>query len=277
VPNVTQAVLVTGASTGIGRKVTECLSQRCLVYAGARKDHDLAALARIRNVFPLRLDVTNASDITAAVRTVKENSGGLYGLINNAGVATLGSVLGGDDAEFDLVMAVNVRGPYCVTRAFAPLVQAERGRIVTIGSIAGVLAPANLSVYSMSKHAVEAFTDSLAEELGPRGVCVSLIEAGRFQTDLVRNTIARLGENPGLPDLRTYADPDAVVGAVVSALFDASPKRRYLVVSSQGEAYATISKQIAQLVQLNERHPYSYDRNAVVQMLDEALAHANPR
>src|ERR1700694_1040932 len=83
--NGSKAVLVTGASTGIGRKVTERLAaDGYFVYAGARKEEDLKALGAIKNVQALRLDVTKPDDITAAVTTIEQGGRGLYGLVNNA-------------------------------------------------------------------------------------------------------------------------------------------------------------------------------------------------
>src|SRR5690349_16121351 len=80
-----KAVLVTGASSGIGRKITEHLAaDGYLVYATARKEEDLKALGAIKNVQPLRLDVTQPADIAAAVETVTKANRGLYGLVNNA-------------------------------------------------------------------------------------------------------------------------------------------------------------------------------------------------
>ncbi len=87
----TRAVLVTGASTGIGRNVTEKLAAAgYFVYAGARKDADLAALNAIKNVQAIRLDVTRQEDVDAAVATITKAGRGLYGLVNNAGVASPG-------------------------------------------------------------------------------------------------------------------------------------------------------------------------------------------
>jgi NAD(P)-dependent dehydrogenase (short-subunit alcohol dehydrogenase family) len=273
-----KAVLITGASTGIGRKITEHLAaEGHFVYAGARKDSDLHALGIIRNVQALRLDVTNSQDIAAAVDAVKNGGRGLYGLVNNAGVATFGAVVDGNDEEFELVMAVNVHGVYRVTKAFAPLIVAEKGRMVTIGSISGILAGENISAYSMSKHAVEAFTDSLALEMELFGVQVSVIEPGNFSTEILKNVAGRLGADPRLPDCSKYKEPDDVATAVALALFEPRPKRRYLIVPNEDEAQKTIRKQIEQLVQLNEGHPYTYDRNALIRMLDGALEQSHPR
>lgn len=273
-----KAVLVTGASSGIGRKITEKLaSDGHFVYAGARKEADLKELASLENVQAVKLDVTDPKDIAAAVDTVTKGGRGLYAIVNNAGVGTLGPVIQTGKDELELTMAVNVHGPYRVTQAFGPLVVAQKGRITTIGSISGILAGPNSSVYAMSKHAVEAFTDSLAQELQPAGVHVSIVEPGNYNSEIASNAVARLGVQSPLADRSKYKDPDEVAVAVSHALFDPNPKRRYMVVPVEGEAERTLRKQIAQLVELNEGHAFTYDRDALVKMLDEALAKSRPR
>ena len=272
-----KAILVTGASTGIGRKITERLAaDGYFVYAGARKEKDLEELATIKNVQPLRLDVTKPDEIAAAVATVTNAGRGLYGLVNNAGVAAIGSFMDMKEEDFDFVMDVNAYGPYRVTRAFAPLVIAGKGRITTIGSISGILSSRDLGVYSMSKHAIEAFVDSLALQMEPQGVLVSIIEPGNYNSEIGRSAAKRSGVETRLTDRSQYKPPDEVAAAVKLALFEPSPKRRYMVVPDQYEAEITIKKAIQELVQLNEGQPYTYDREALVKMLDESLATARP-
>jgi NAD(P)-dependent dehydrogenase (short-subunit alcohol dehydrogenase family) len=273
-----KAVLVTGASTGIGRKITERLaSDGYFVYAGARKEADLKALAAIKNVQAVRLDVTRPEDIDAAVDTITKAGRGLYGLVNNAGVAAVGPMTEVSLQEFDLVMQVNLYGPYRVTKAFTPLIVAQKGRITTIGSISGILASRDLSAYAMSKHAMEAFTDSLAQQLAPIGVTVNVVEPGNYDSDIGKSATQRTGTPTRFTDRSQYKKPDEVADAVERALFEPNPRRRYMVVPNQQEAEITIRKQIEQLVQLNEGHPYTYERDALVKMLDEALAQARPR
>ena len=274
-----KAVLVTGASTGIGRTVTERLAaDGYFVYAGARKGSDLEALEEVKNVEAVRLDVTRQDDIDAAVATIKQAGRGLYALINNAGVGTQGSILDSPQEEFDLTIAVNASGPWRVTKAFAPLIIAEKGRIATTGSVSGVLAGANLSAYAMSKHAIEAFTDSLAAEMTPFGVHVSVVEPGNYKTEIFRNAVNRLGSKyEHLADMSRFTEPDDVAAAFALALSELKPKRRYLVVPAEDQARRTIQKQIAQLVELNEGHAYTYDRETLVGMLDEALRGSRPR
>ena len=272
-----KAVIVTGASSGIGRKITERLAaDGYFVYAGARKDEDLRELDAIENVDSIRLDVTKPEDIAAAVQAVRSAGRGLHGLVNNAGVAVVGPLTEAKMQDLDWMFDVNVYGPVRVTQAFAPLILESGGRITTISSIAGILSSPTFGAYSMSKHAVEAFGDSLAAELEPRGVRVSLVEPGAFRSEIGRNAAIRMGLDPDskLADRSMYPEPDAVAEAVVHALFDPKPKRRYMVVATQQEAERTISKAVEELVQLNERQPYSYDRKALVEMLDDALARA---
>lgn len=272
-----RAVLVTGASTGIGRSITERLAaDGHFVYAGARKESDLEELSAIPNVQGIRLDVTKPQEIAAAVATVTQAGRGLYGLVNNAGVAVIGPFVETKDEDFEFVMDVNAYGPFRVTKAFAPLIVASQGRITTIGSISGILSSPDLGVYSMSKHAVEAFADSLAAEMQPQGVQVSVVEPGNYNSEIGQSAAKRSGVVTARADRSRYKTPDEVADAVSLALFEPEPKRRYLVVPNQYEGEITIRKAIQELVQLNEGHAYTYDREALVRMLDEALATARP-
>ncbi|HYW30186.1 MAG TPA: SDR family oxidoreductase [Gemmatimonas sp.] len=285
-----RAVLVTGASSGIGRKITELLaSQGHFVYAGARKPEDIAELSRIRNVQGIRLDVTVPSDIAAAVETVRRSGKSLQGIVNNAGIAILSPLVQTDEKELSGLFDVNVHGVYRVTKAFSPLLIESKGRVVSVSSISGILSGAFFGPYSMSKHAVEAFADALAAEMTPFGVGVSLIEPGNFRSDIGRTTKGQVQvaatRAVGTPfeaqmkrlvtvmdNYETYPEPDAVAEAASHALFSATPKRRYMVVSNAREADVTINKAIEELVQLNQGHKFSYDRETLVRKLDSAMA-----
>ena len=139
-PAEQRAVLVTGASSGIGLKITETLAaQGWFVYAGARKPEDMASLNTIRNVQAVRLDVTVTADIAAAVETVRAGGRGLYGVVNNAGIAVLAPLINVEENELQSIFDVNVFGPYRITKAFAPMLIESKGRVVTISSISGIL------------------------------------------------------------------------------------------------------------------------------------------
>lgn len=282
------AVLVTGAPSGIGRKITERLASKgFLVYAGARTPQEMDDLRRIRNVQPVRLDVTSAADIAAAVATVEQGGHTLRAIVNNAGVVGVAPLIEMSEKELAFVLDVNLFGPYRITKAFAPLLLASQGRVVNISSLNGIVASPMIGAYSMSKHAIEAFSDGLSAELAPYGVKVSAIEPGNYGTSIGRNLLARADtsqvkgsrfERQWRSAFATMASfengppPDAVADAVYDAISSASPKRRYLVVPVQNQATIVVRKLMEEIVQLNSKQPYSMDREALVRMLDETLA-----
>lgn len=285
-----KAILITGASSGIGRNMAETLAANgFFVYAGARKQADLDALSAIDNIQGIRLDVTIQEEIDAAVETVREAGRGLYGLVNNAGVVVLGPMIEIDEQDMQFQMDVNLFGPYRVTKAFAPLIIESKGRITTTGSISGVLSGRLIGPYSMSKHAVEAYTDSLAGEMEKFGVSVSVLEPGNYNSSIIETTRSRMQRRDqtaagslyeeelrrlldGPADRSRFKEPYEVSAAVMDFFSADKPKRRYMVVPNQREAEVTIRKAIEELVQLNEGHAYSYDRETLIAMLDEALA-----
>jgi short-subunit dehydrogenase len=138
----------------------------------------------------------------------------------------------------------------------------------------------------MTKHAIEGLTDSLATQLAPLGVRVSVVEPGNYRSNMDNNMLARLPEDArakvikasgGKLDASQYPEPDEVAIAVEQALFEPSPKRRYVVAPEPGVVEKTMRKQIEQLVQLNEGQRHTLERAALIKMLDEALATARPR
>jgi NAD(P)-dependent dehydrogenase (short-subunit alcohol dehydrogenase family) len=131
----------------------------------------------------------------------------------------------------------------------------------------------------MSKHAMETFSTTIAQELAPVGVLVSIVEPGAYKSEIVRNTMTRSGTltQKDVDDSAKLKEPDEVAAAVESALSEPKPKLRYMVVPDAEQAQYTIRTQIEQLVQLNEGQPYTYDRAALIKMLDTALVGAPPR
>jgi len=284
-----KSVLVTGASSGIGLKITEVLAERGVhVWAGARKEADLKRLDAMENVTSIRLDVTVQEEIDAAVNRISKDGRGLYGLVNNAGVAIVAPLIEVDEDDLQFQMNVNVFGPYRVTKAFAPLIIESKGRITTIGSISGILSGTLFGPYSMTKHAMEAYADSLAREMERFEVKVSIVEPGNYKSKIGESLKKRMDaegvdfENSAYKDEmeRMMArvgdgdeqkDPAEVAEAVHHALFDEDPKMRYMVVPYDRQAEITIAKAIQEMVELNGRQSYTYDRDTLVKMLDEAL------
>ena len=291
-PGQQKAVLVTGASTGIGRNIAERLAtEGYFVYAGARKDADIKALSQIDNIQGIRLDVTIQEDIDAAVATVRNSDRGLYGIVNNAGVVIMGILAETDEAELDFVFDVNVYGPYRIVKAFAPLIIESKGRIANISSMAGIMSPPAYGVYSMSKHALEAFSESLVFEMGTVGVRSSVIEPGPYNSNANASNCKRRQERDYDPDASLFdelagelaelckgdsdpqfPEPDAVADSVMHALFADAPHERYLAVNDHRQAEAVIRNTLKTLVELNNNgHSYSYSRDELVAMLDETL------
>jgi len=273
-----RAVLVTGASTGIGRKVAERLAQEgYLVFAGARKEQDLKDLSSIPNVRGIRLDVTSTAEVAAAVEVVRASGHALHGIVNNAGVVIIDPVLSTKDEDFDFQMQVNVYGVFRVTKAFLPLVIAAKGRVVNISSISAFLTGNGSSAYAMSKAAVEAFTGVLANEMAPLGVSVSAVEPGAYNTNIMKPALERSTTKGFNADRSALKPPDEVATVVLQALSDAKPKRRYLIAPEQAQAERTIRAAIATVVQLNEDQAFTIDRDGLVRLLDEALAKTRAR
>lgn len=271
------AVLVTGASAGIGRKVTEKLAASGFhVFAGARKAADLEALNALPNVTGVRLDVNSAADVAAAVETVRASGHALHGLVNNAGVAVVDPVLSTSEEDFDFQMQANVYGVFRVTKAFAPLVIAARGRILNVSSISAFLSDPATAAYTMSKLAVEGFTNVLANELAPHGAAVIAIEPGAYNTGILKPALERSNTKGFSADRSAMKPPDEVAAAVLLALTEPRPKRRYMVVPDRAQAEETIRGALEMAVQLNAAQPYSYDRAALIRLLDESSAKVRP-
>jgi NAD(P)-dependent dehydrogenase (short-subunit alcohol dehydrogenase family) len=287
--NQARSILVTGATTGIGRNLAETLAgEGYHVYAGARTNSEMAELNAIKNITAVRLDVTKQDQIDAAVAMIRNKGTGLYGLVNNAGIGGGGPVLQTTIEDQTGVYQVNVEGVYRITKAFAPLIIESKGRITSTGSVAGTISNAGFNAYSGSKHWIEAFTDALADEMTSKGVAVSVIEPGNYQTHIRRNTLlaafAKVTAAGGeiTDDMQKMYDrteayelsfkkPDEVTEAFMHALFDDEPLRRYMVTPSQRERDYAIGVKVRQLVQLNHWGPHRYSRDQLVEVLDKRL------
>lgn len=186
-------VLVTGASSGIGRATALRLAAHGHhVYAGVRKPADGTALASATlaeaadgELTSVLLDVTDAGQIAAAAQTIGEHAGdaGLAGLVNNAGVGVFGPLeLIGIDA-FRRQLEINVTGQLAVTQAFLPLLRRARGRIVMIGSIGTRFTPPFIGPLAASKSTLATLTTALRQELAPWDIRVMLVEPGSIRSE----------------------------------------------------------------------------------------------
>lgn len=163
-----KVVLITGASTGIGKaSAIEMRGRGWRVFATVRRLHDVVTLSKLGRglIEPLMMDVTDEESVTRAMQTIRERAGRLDALVNNAGIVVPGplELLSADDLRHQF--EVNVIGLHRVTRAALPMLRESRGRIVNISSVAGEeVIPFN-GAYAASKHALEALSDALRMEL----------------------------------------------------------------------------------------------------------------
>jgi short-subunit dehydrogenase len=184
-----KAILITGASTGIGKACALYLDSIGFnVFAGVRKEADGNALKKnsSERLNPVIIDVTDSESIDSALKFVsgKVGDAGLAGLVNNAGINAGGLFEFLPITEIRNLMEVNLIGHIAVIQAFLPLIRKGNGRIINMGSIAGIMPQPYLAPYSASKAALEAITNSLRLELKPWNIPVSIIEPGIVYTPM---------------------------------------------------------------------------------------------
>lgn len=189
-------VLITGATSGIGRHAALYLARRGMrVFATGRREANLAELSREadgHNLETLVLDVTSAESIAAARAAIDAATGG-YGvdvLVNNAGYGEMGPLELVTDQRLRSQFETNVFGLMAVTRAFLPAMRERgHGRIVNVGSIGGTITLPLFGAYNATKYALESLSDALRLELAPFGVKVSLIQPGPINTEFTPSAI----------------------------------------------------------------------------------------
>lgn len=248
-------VVVTGASTGIGRACALYLDRKgWRVFAGVRKEEDGRALAgrASERLHPLMLDVTDDVAVAKAGETVREAAGedGLQGLVNNAGLAIGGPLEFLPLEDIRDQFEVNLFGQVAVTQAMLPMIRQGQGRIVNMSSVSGRAAAPLLGPYAGSKFALEAMSDALRVELQPWDIAVIVVEPGAIKTPIWNRGIARAEQiRERLPEAAEHfygeamdrliqaaresdergIPPAKVARAVYRALSAKRPKTRYVI------------------------------------------------
>jgi NAD(P)-dependent dehydrogenase (short-subunit alcohol dehydrogenase family) len=250
------AVVVTGASTGIGRACALGLDEQGYrVFAGVRRQADAASLKKegSERLTPITIDITKPRSIQAARQRVQRAAGkeGLAGLVNNAGVGGGGPIEFIDIKDFRDTLEVNLIGHVAVTQAFLPLLRKARGTVVFISSIGGRVSSPFMSPYSASKFGIEAVGDSLRREVRPWGIDVVLVEPGSIATEIWSKGVDTMQEAtkrmPAAarrlygPQLKSFRKafledtagrgipPEKVAAVVHRAIASSRPRPRYLV------------------------------------------------
>lgn len=186
-----RTIAITGASSGIGEATAlACAAAGASVALGARRADRIDELARRieddgGRAIALPTDVADERQARAFVEHAYEHLGGLDGLVNNAGVMLLGPVAGAPTEEWRRMVDVNLLGLlYCTHAALPVMLEAGRGDIVNVSSVAGRIASAGSAVYNMTKWGVGAFSEGLRQEVTGAGIRVTIVEPGAVATEL---------------------------------------------------------------------------------------------
>jgi NAD(P)-dependent dehydrogenase (short-subunit alcohol dehydrogenase family) len=279
------AVLVTGASSGMGKACAVRLSEGGFtVFAAVRKERDAEELAESGSprLVPVLLDVTKEQTIREAVDRVRGRVGeaGLAGLVNNAGIAVTGPIELIPLQELRRQFEVNVFGQVAVTQALLPLIRAARGRIINVGSVGAKFALPFAGGLNSSKAAFESISDSMRMELRPWGIHVSVVSPGSIRTsaeaklladsEAVVNGFSSEGKAMYAAPYRAFVQsmlrleahgigPQAMAETVYRALTARSPKRRYPVGPKSKLLpllFATMPAAVADALRLRLFHVY---------------------
>jgi NAD(P)-dependent dehydrogenase (short-subunit alcohol dehydrogenase family) len=259
-------VLITGCSSGFGLLAALEFARRGdHVFASMRNTAksaalDVAAKSEGLDIDVLQLDVNDESSVQQAVKQVIASAGRIDVLVNNAGIGKQGPLEEFDDDEINAVFETNVFGAFRTMRAVLPVMRAQNaGRIINVSSLAGVIAPPYESVYSASKHALEAASEALYYEVQPWNIRVSLIEPGGYETEIERNMQPPRRHGEGSPYLEreqrfresltrlpaagARGDAHEVARLIVDVAHAENPKLRYLA-GQDAELVAGVRKQL---------------------------------
>ena len=220
------SVLITGSGTGLGLATALYLAQRGFkVYASVpdlsqQEGMDAAATEQGVSLKVLQLDVADQASIEAAVGTIIAECGGIYGLVNNAGIGLRGFFEDLSEEEIRRLFDVNVFGTMAVTRAVLPHMRAaHRGRIVIISSVGGRIGSLAVSAYCGTKFAQEGFGESLAQEVQPFGVRVILVEPAIVSTErwTVNRGVAKRALDPNSPYCAWFRQEEKLANGLVAS------------------------------------------------------------
>lgn len=254
---------VTGAARGLGAEIAKAAlaaGDRVVVTGRRREALEAAFGPDSETLLSLTLDVTREADALAAVEATLARFGRIDVLVNNAGYGNLGLFEETTDAEARAQYDTNVFGLYNVTRAVLPAMRRQRsGRIFNISSVGGLLGGEGGSLYCAAKFAVEGFSESIAREVAPFGIHVTIVEPGFFRTDFLDQTSVQYGSRQiedyaalsaqmkAFWDARNHAqagDPAKLGRVLVDLAERAAPPLRF---AAGSDAVAMIGGKIASL------------------------------
>ena len=241
---MTKTIFITGASRGFGKLWTEAFLKKG--YKVAATVRNTASLDELKQQYsdtllPLQLDVTDRKEVFNVVAKAKEFLGDINVVINNAGYGLFGTIEETTEAEARQQIETNVFGLLWVTQAVLPYLREQKhGHIIQLSSFLGLTTLPLLGLYNASKFAVEGLSETLAQEVAPFGIKVTLIEPNGFSTDWagasavqttaieayapVRKAFAEVGENPDI-----WGIPEATVEPILQVVENENPPLRLLL------------------------------------------------
>jgi len=231
---------ITGSSRGLGRSLTEAvLLKGDKVAATARNPENLNDLVERYSdqIYPIKLDVTNQSEIRDAVKSAVEHFGQIDVLVNNAGFGIIGAAEAFTDEQVYSQLETNLYAPIEVTRAVLPYMRKQRsGHILQISSVGGRVGNAGLTMYQAAKFGLGGFSEALAKEVAPFGIHVTCVEPGGFRTDWAGASMTYAAEIEGYEEtvqqrseffksgkFVPMGDPDKAAKVMVDLVDDTEP------------------------------------------------------
>ena len=254
--------LVTGSSKGLGRALAEqALAAGYRVVATARRTSDLSDLVEANGdaVLAVELDVTRSDQISAALAAAEDRFGAVDVLVNNAGYGYFAAIEEGEDAEVRALFETDVFAPVNLIKAVLPgMRQRGRGHIVNISSVGGLVTFPAVGYYHMAKFAIEGLSETLAKELPPFGIGVTVVEPGAFRTDFrggsgrqsairlaaYADTAGKARDNVLAGHGKQQGDPDRGARAIITAV-EADQPPVHLVIG--GDALDQIRQKMTDL------------------------------
>jgi len=228
-----QIAVVTGAGRGIGRAIalkfaSEGADVVCVSRTAENSEKTAGEVRALgRKAWALAMDVADGAAVSAAAEKILTDCGKVDILVNNAGVTRDGLLMRMSDADWDAVLNTNLKGAFLFTKAFTrSFVKQRSGRIINVASIIGLIGNAGQANYAASKAGLIGFTQSVAKELGSRGITANALAPGFIETDMTAALSAELKANllKQIP-LNSLGQPEDIANA---ALFLASPGARYV-------------------------------------------------
>ncbi|GAB5519446.1 MAG: SDR family NAD(P)-dependent oxidoreductase [Rhodothermales bacterium] len=202
-------IVVTGASSGIGKAFAEALiAKGATVYGLARSMDTMQAIQEeLGSAFkPIGCDVTDEQQVNDAFAQITDEAGRIDALLNNAGLGRFGPLKEAETNEWNLQVDTNLTGIFFCTRAVIPTMQDQNeasgfgGHIINIASVAGLVGNANISIYNATKFGVRGFSEALMKELRGDGIKVTCVYPGSIETNFFKGAGMKSSSNPMMPE-----------------------------------------------------------------------------